>query len=450
MKAPTQRNLGDIERMLRGLWVYVVLPGTALIALLLAAARGYLIGKYAVDIPYWDEWSLLTGLDKVLRGSWLWRLHNEHRIVISKFVVWLLFRMDGWNLITGLWVNYAAFLVIPALIFAIARRDSSGAHWAFVPFLMFFFTYAGVDNDVWGFQIAWRFFVVFLLLAVLLLFDEKQRVAAILAGAFCLVASIFSLASGIPASLALIAVYAGFKLARERAGHPRGREWRELALPVAVVAAGAALWLVGWREPPGHLPLELPTHRLFWSHFFSQVSLAIGSSPASAWTGAGILVGLAIVLVADWWKQRVHPLAGTWRRIGMAAACLAALTSISTARAGFGAAQADASRYFEVALLLLPVLVLSGHAVLERNWRRGYLGFVFLVCWIGFSQRLSEEPYREHGAQLASGVACLQQNLKQGRPLVCGTLFPAPLDIYIERARTLNTSFYRRHLANLR
>jgi hypothetical protein len=94
--------------------------------------------------------------------------------------------------------------------------------------------------------------------------------------------------------------------------------------------------------------------------------------------------------------------------------------------------------------------VLCGHAALSQTARRWSLAAVFLVCCLGYSQRWSESPYRLHGAALAAGVECLQRNLKQGRPLDCISLYPAPLDGYVEHARRLNLSFYRKHLANLR
>lgn len=449
MKLSANRTPRSADQWLLSLWIYVVLPGSTLIVLLLAAARGYLIRVHAVDVPFWDEWDQLSGLSSRLDLSWLWSLHNEHRIVTTRFLIWLLYHFDGWNLITGLWVNYAVYLVIPALIFMIARQDSNGGQWALVPFLIFFFSNAGVENDVWGFQIQWRFFVVFLLLAVLLLFDEKQRWVAILAGVLCLVLSMVSLASGIPAAVALIGVYAGFRVYRMCAGLPIGRELRGLALPGLLVAGAVAVWLIGWHKNPGHPPLVLPTHRLFWVHFLSQISLVTGTSSASARLGVGILAALGTILGLDAWTHRTDPATGTWRRMGIAAACLAALASISMARAAFGAEQAASSRYFEVALLLLPVLVLSGHAALAQPWRRWLLALVFTACAFGFSQRWAERPYRSHEERLESGVECLQRNLKEGRSPDCGMLYPAPLDSYIERAKRLDVSFYHRYLADL-
>jgi len=441
-----QRNA---EERLHALWVYAALPGSALIVLLLALARGYLIRVHAVNVPYWDEWDQLSGLSARLDFSWLWGLHNEHRIVTTRFVIWLLYQFDGWNLITGLWVNYEVYLLVPALFLVIARQDATGGHWALVPFLIFFFSNAGAENDVAGFQIQWRFFVVFLLLAVWLLFDEKQRWGTILAGVLCLVLSMVSLASGIPAAAALIGVYAGFKLARLRAGFPARRELGGLALTALLTAAGAAVWLIGWHKNPSHPPLVLPTHRLFWMHLLNQVSLTIGTDFPFAPLGAGILAALGTILGADAWRHRMHPSPGRWRRMGIAAACLAALASISMARAGFGSGQAASSRYFEVALLLLPVMVLGGHAALGRRGRRWFLALLFAVCAFGFSQRWSERPYRNHEELLASGVVCLQQNMKLGRALNCGTLYPGPLDGYVERAKLLNLSFYRGSLSGL-
>jgi hypothetical protein len=177
---------------------------------------------------------------------------------------------------------------------------------------------------------------------------------------------------------------------------------------------------------------------------YSHIPLARSST--STLIGAGILVVVLVLLGMDWWKQRANPIAGTWRRIGLAAAILTLQAAVSLAR---GTDDAGWSRYFEYALVLLPILVLSGYSVLRGNWLRVYLTFLFVLCLAGYSQHWSDEPYREQGAWRKSGVECMQQDLAEGRKMGCMGMGYDFMIRSIIRAKDLDASFYRSHFANL-
>ncbi|MGO8822669.1 MAG: hypothetical protein ACLQT6_09730 [Desulfomonilaceae bacterium] len=63
----------------------------------------YLVNKYAVDVPFWDDWAhvpmIRHFLDGNLQWSELWAQHNEHRLLIFRiarlFFVWA----SHWNLV---------------------------------------------------------------------------------------------------------------------------------------------------------------------------------------------------------------------------------------------------------------------------------------------------------------------------------------------------------------
>lgn len=446
------------------MWIQIGIPVFAISILLLALLRGYRIQKYGVDIPYVDEWSQLfdpftgtVGWNGKLNLAWLWFPWGDHRIVTTKLLIWLLLQYNDWNLITGLWVSYLTYLVIPILLCVMARLNSKRFLWALLPFLIFFFSNANADNDLWGFQIQWRFYNLFLLIAVLLLFDERQRIVIILLGAIGLVLCMISIAGGVAASLALVLVYAGYKLFRMRTGSSARQELLGLALVSLMVLLVAATWLTGWSGDYGKW--RYPIDRVFWIHYLGQISTMVGflttiagHQPVSVWAGGAVLMGLMAALGADWWTHRAQPSVGLWRRIGLEAAVLACLGSISLGRSVWGLKEAGLSQHFEAVQLLLPVFVLSGYSALAQNrlLRRGFLVLLFAVCSYGFSHRWDDSLYRIHWETTSEGVTCLQNHLKLKQPLVCNSLHSIPLDSYVKAAKTLNLSFYQRYLANVK
>ena len=123
MKLPAAWVGHSREEESRDLWIQIGIPVFAISILLLALLRGYRIQKYGVDIPYVDEWSQLfdpftgtVGWNGKLNLAWLWFPWGDHRIVTTKLLIWLLLQYNDWNIITGLWVSYLTYLVIPILV----------------------------------------------------------------------------------------------------------------------------------------------------------------------------------------------------------------------------------------------------------------------------------------------------------------------------------------------
>ncbi len=77
------------------------------------------IFKYAVAVPYWDQWELVPLLEKMDAGGLtfhdLWAQHNEHRILFPKIIMLALARLTGWNTYYELTVNVVLALVLFAV-----------------------------------------------------------------------------------------------------------------------------------------------------------------------------------------------------------------------------------------------------------------------------------------------------------------------------------------------
>lgn len=82
----------------------------------------YMIFRFHVNVPYFDEWAIAELLDKWYRGVLVlgdfWKKHNEHRVFFSKIVIFALARLSSWNL---LYEEIFSFLFASASFLFIAR-----------------------------------------------------------------------------------------------------------------------------------------------------------------------------------------------------------------------------------------------------------------------------------------------------------------------------------------
>jgi hypothetical protein len=78
-----------------------------------------LLLRYAVNVPYLDQWDLVPLVDKAYTGrlslAELWAPHNEHRIFFPQLIMVGLARLTHWNIGYELGVN----LVLAMGLFAI-------------------------------------------------------------------------------------------------------------------------------------------------------------------------------------------------------------------------------------------------------------------------------------------------------------------------------------------
>ena len=115
----------------------------------------YLISKYAVDVPYWDEWASFepNQLPRGLSLDNLFAQHNEHRIVTTRLFVSLQFHLNGWNLATHQLLNFVIYGLILIAIgwFAIGAAPQMPT-WLILSFIVFLLSPINWFNHFMGYQ----------------------------------------------------------------------------------------------------------------------------------------------------------------------------------------------------------------------------------------------------------------------------------------------------------
>ena len=84
---------------------------------LMQAIQLFYIVNYAVNVPFSDDREALRrgNLECSLNWSWLFHLHNEHRIVPTKILSRSLLRISDLNIVSQIYFNYFIFLALSLL-----------------------------------------------------------------------------------------------------------------------------------------------------------------------------------------------------------------------------------------------------------------------------------------------------------------------------------------------
>ncbi|MEX2115753.1 MAG: hypothetical protein WEB37_02610 [Bacteroidota bacterium] len=324
----------------------------------------YLMVRYYVIVPVWDDWELVLALEKLSSGTLtfkdLFDFHNEHRIFFPRMIMLIIAALTSWNL---LYTQFASLFVVLASIgfFAVSvraiERDTSVtiSRWIFLPLTIIVFSLTQWENWTRG----WQFQVFLATVGVLgsFYFLSKKEISQ-----FTLVAAIssacvasFSFANGI------LVWPIGFLLILLRKSDPLSNRLRLLA-PWTIVAFLAILvYFNGYQTPPHHPSvttfLEQPVE------FVQFVFLYVGHVviyPHNRIVALGVLSGIVGILGTCLFlfcicyltmvrSVRWHPLLPF---IGMGLYALSSAVVTGIGRVGFGIQAALASKYASIGLYL--------------------------------------------------------------------------------------------------
>ncbi|MBO9663789.1 hypothetical protein [Dokdonella sp.] len=212
---------------------------------------------FAESTPFWDQWD--AEADSLLRawveGTWrfadLFALHNEHRIAFSRLLSIALFEANDrqWDNLVTASANAVLFAAMMAALFALLRRERT-SRWSSGAVLVAIVALAALpfewENFLVGFQSQFFFMAIAAIALIALMAFRPLSRTSLLLGLVLGVASLFTMASGLLASAAAIAVL-------------WMRNWRDTLRPAVILAYGVvflAILAVGIVLVP-----DLPLHR---------------------------------------------------------------------------------------------------------------------------------------------------------------------------------------------
>jgi hypothetical protein len=137
---------------------------------------GIFIGTFTVDVPFWDEWTVIdllsadTPLKEILSHQ-----NNEHRIGFGLLVLRYLAWLTNWSQYAEVFL-LATFFVLSAsllLYFTFKEEKSLGLLHVIVPLILF--NILQYENITWGFQVVFVFPFLAVVLWVLTFYCKRYQ-----------------------------------------------------------------------------------------------------------------------------------------------------------------------------------------------------------------------------------------------------------------------------------
>ena len=366
----------------KGSWV---IGASAILATLLPSAIMLgLIGHYGVNVPFWDEWTLISFFQKAHDHTLTFKdfliQNNEHRIVFPKLIFLLLYRFTLWTpraaMFSSLFFATLTALGLQWLLWRtlsiITSRSVIIASFFIVAALLF--SPCQSENWLWGYQLPCFLLNFSLIAGVVVICLELPLGVQMSLGATCATIATFSGGNGMLLwPLLWLTIFL----------RSRNKTRREFIICSCVwfVLAGCAigLYFYDYRKPTWHPPLAA-SHRFldYVSYLLSFLGSALGRHANTASLTSAIAVGamlvvifaLAVVAVGRRWNDNLlRATAAPW--LALAGFAVLSACTVCITRIGFGPTQALASRYTTFSLLLpislIPLALLSGQALETKN-----------------------------------------------------------------------------------
>ncbi len=332
----------------------------------------YLVNRYAVNVPFWDDWAhvpmIRHFLDGHMQWSELWAQHNEHRLLIFRiarlFFVWA----SHWNLIYEMYFSLALTVVIcGALVWLVKITHRSFELKAYAWLLVFIallnWSPSQWENFLWGHGASFFLQNTFAVLSLTLLTIGSPSARNVFLPALCATLSTYSSGAGLfiwPVGLIVLLITS------KETSRSTCLKWRPTLIWAAFSVLVLAFYLWTYSRPDYHPALLLSLRGLF--NLVLYVSAYVGSVFVTPYIDddfffkealmASLIGGLGIVTwitaMGIWGYKAKNDRDYFWRglpwfAIGNYALMTAFMIGIS--RVGFSKGQSLSSRYVTNSIL---------------------------------------------------------------------------------------------------
>ena len=352
--------------------ILALLPGLYLLGL---------IGKYGVNVPYADEFTLAPLIEKAHNGAVtfhdLFKQHNEHRYVFTRMLFIAFARLAHGDLRAEMFFSAALAALMAINLWIILRRTLPGSveKALLFSFLLSLLLFSPVqaENWLWGFQFVLLFsnflFTSGLVVATSPTLSVGKKFAICLGIALV---AFFSFGAGV--LLWVLSFPVALLMPKELSWKTRigwGVAWGAAAL------GAIALYFIDYVKP-GYHPTVAASRNPVDYFLYAATFLGAHLSRAVPWlVGSGLLVLWVIALAYAFRYRREPDLTRRmlpWLALGGYAILNAVLAAV--ARIGFGVNQAMDSRYTSFSIFLsIAVIGLVGivrHEVRSRSGKYRY------------------------------------------------------------------------------
>jgi hypothetical protein len=352
----------------------------------------WLVYRYGVDVPFWDEWSIAGLLHTIDQGALtfgvLFKQHNEHRILVPLLIQLAAAFTMGWDTRAGMWATQGLLFATMCGCVVLWRRSiPERDHWwtvlSLVVVSVLLFSPAQYQNLLWGFQVC--FYVpIFCLVS-----------SAVVASSPAIALGPALAATAALSTLATFSIFPGlltWPLAAAALMLMRGRPRRDTALGWSCWGATCACVLIAYFaqyvRPAGGASLQTvlsdPVTLLAGLAVALGGSVGVGAQPVPSSMFAGGLIGIVfLALLATVWLRRSN-------------ASLVARTTPWIVMGGFG--------FLTMCAIVIGRVAYGYLALLESR-------YTAYSAWVLISSVMIASTLRDHRQTVASarawGATCL-------------------------------------------
>jgi len=313
-----------------------------------AIGFGY-VGRFGVNVVYFDQWEMVPLFDKLSSGdltfSDLFAQHVQHRMFFPKLAMLALGSLTSYDNVAEMYLILCCFLVtVLCVIAAFGRRTPA---LALIPVGFLVFSLRQFENMLWGWQVSFAFAQVFSILTFFLIHRLRGGAAT---GVMLLAASASATVAAFSAVQGLWAWPVG---AVQLLLAPLDKKTKRFSA-LAWISGGTGVWALCF------LGYSLPAQGQPLAYVFEQPASAarfmlalLGNSlfwhQDLATTGDAVLLFLAITALFLIYRRGGWGAYSFW--IALLLFSLATLVTIAAGRAELGLTQASLSRYSTFSLL---------------------------------------------------------------------------------------------------
>jgi hypothetical protein len=436
-----------------------------LILFLLYLIHGYYILTHLVNIPYWDEWEFFgsDGFKGTLSLHWIFGFHNEHRIVFTQLLNYILFLLTDLNIKTLSIVNYLIFGIILILTKKVLQRSAPQYDLTFSQYsLLFLLSPLLAENHIWGFQSQFHFVLLFLFSGQLLLFSNKAfSVSRLIFVTLTLIFAAYSFSAGMLGTLSTVTLYLVLQLILFFKHQITSKQIILTIFASIIAYIASALYLVDYHPHPGHPTPLLPWNDRFndfFNFFKNLISFGFGFSTTSIeianWSALIVIlpfIALGVINLIKLFRSGER-LQSTWLLLAAELSIFGALILITYGRGDLGAKASKAQRYSEFAVVLIPFSICCWEILLQKFKPLKNLiciGIILFALNGHFEYILNPRlTYKNHIERRLEGQKCVRDYLHQKSDGGCPTLYPVNISEKLEYAKKLNISFIQELSAN--
>jgi hypothetical protein len=327
---------------------------------------GYLVIRFGVNVPYWDQWDT-PGLifEKIYQGQLSFSdfiaQHNESRKLFPRLFFLGLAYLTHWNTRYEYLVIFAMACLISFNIYRLIQKtvDSTAPKtlylWGLANLLIF--SPCQFENWIWGIQMVVFTPILCLTSGILALYSKLNISRKVVVGILLSTISTFSYANGLLCwfLLPVSALLSGhWKVLRRKS-------WLIL-LWILTGLLNIFIYFRDYVKPPAHPSLleglKHPIKAVNYFCAFLGTPLSGGRLEIAVPVGAAILIVFitTVLSLGQRWRDRtLRYRVGGWLTLSLYVLISAVVTTLG--RVGFGVEQALASRYTTFSLYLLVALI---------------------------------------------------------------------------------------------